>query len=213
MQVIGAANPFNGVTAGTQTSPTFADIDNDGDLDAFIGNLNGQILFFRNDGTPSVPNYTQFTDTTNPFFGIDLDGKFTPEFGDIDKDGDLDAIIGNKSGELYFFRNDGTATNPKFKGLYGACNPFNDVLPVLSTDDEFSAPAFVDLNNDGNLEVLVGQFSGRLCLLAPNINQLIAPPEEPIPTMHEWGRLIFGLLILNLGLFFLKQLEFLIGKD
>lgn len=207
IQVIGAANPFNGLTLGTQTSPTFADIDKDGDLDAFIGNLDGQILFFRNDGTPAAPNYTQFTDTTNPFFGVDLDGKFTPEFGDIDNDGDLDAIIGNKSGELYFFRNDGTATNPKFKGLYGDCNPFNDVIPVLSTDDEFSAPSFVDLNNDGNLEVLVGQFSGRLCLLEPNINQLVAPPEEPIPTFSQWGRLIFGLLILNLGLFFLKRLQ------
>ena len=175
-----------------------------------MGNEAGQILFFRNDGTSTTPNYTQFTDTNNPFFGVDLDGKFTPTFGDVDNDGDLDALIGNKSGELYFFRNDGTATNPKFIGLYGACNPFNNLLPVPSTDEEFSAPSFVDLNNDGNLEILVGQFSGRLCLLEPIINQIAAPPEEaPIPTMSEWGRLIFGLLVLNLSLFFLKRLEWL----
>ncbi len=213
IQVIGAANPFNGVTAGTQSSPTFTDIDQDGDLDAFVGNEDGQVFFFRNEGTPTVPNYTQFTDTNNPFFGVDLDGKFTPTFGDIDKDGDLDALIGNKSGTLYFFRNDGTATNPKFVGLYGACNPFHNILPVTTTDEEFSAPSFVDLNNDGNLEVVVGQFSGRLCLLEPIINQVVAPPEEKIPTMSEWGRLIFGLLVLNLGLFFLRRLEWLEGQD
>ena len=214
IQIIGAANPFDGVIAGTQSSPTFADIDQDGDLDAFVGNQDGQILFFRNQGTPTLPNYTQFTDTNNPFFGVDLDGKFTPTFGDIDKDGDLDALIGNKSGTLYFFRNDGSATNPKFVGLYGACNPFHNILPVTSTDEEFSAPSFIDLNNDGNLEIIVGQFSGRLCLLEPIINQLVvAPPEEKIPTMSEWGRLIFGLLVLNLGLFFLRRLEWLKGEN
>lgn len=215
VQIIGAANPFNGVTAGTQSSPAFADIDQDGDIDAFIGNLDGQILFFRNDGTPTVPSYTQFTDTNNPFFGVDLDGKFTPTFADIDKDGDLDALIGNKSGTLYFFRNDGSATNPKFVGLYGACNPFNNLLPVTTTDEEFSAPTFVDINNDGNLDLFTGQFSGRLCFLTPIVHKIVEPPveeeeaaeEEQIPTMSEWGRLTFGLLVLNLSLFFLRRLE------
>lgn len=213
IQVIGAANPFDGVDAGMQSSPTFADIDKDGDLDAFVGNQDGQILFFKNEGTSTVPNYTQFTDTNNPFFGVDLGGKFTPEFGDIDQDGDLDAIIGNKSGSLYYFRNEGTATNPKFVGLYGACNPFTNLLPVLTSAEEFSAPSFVDINNDGNLEIFVGQFSGRLCFLEPIINQLVAPPAEKIPTMSEWGRFIFGLLVLNLGLFFMRRLAQLKIKD
>jgi len=207
-QVIGAGNPFDGVDAGSQSSPTFADIDQDGDLDAFIGNLDGQILFFRNDGTPTLPSYTQFTDTTNPFFGVDLDGKFTPEFGDIDNDGDLDAIIGNKSGSLYFFRNDGTPTAPKFVGLFGTCNPLDNLLPVLSSDDEFSFPSFVDINNDGVLEIFSGNFGGQLCFLEQQLPQFVAPPpEQPIPTMSQWGKLIFGLLILNLGLFFLGLLE------
>ena len=30
---------------------------------------------------------------------------------------------------------------------------------------------------------------------------------KPIPTMSQWGLLIFGLLIMNLGLFFLKRKE------
>ena len=207
IQVIGSGNPFDGVVAGMQSSPAFADIDKDGDLDAFVGNLDGQILFFRNDGTPTVPNYTQFTDTTNPFFGVDLDGKFTPDFGDIDNDGDLDAIIGNKSGNLYFFRNDGTPTVPKFVGLYGTCNPLNNLLPILSTNDEFSAPSFIDINNNGTLDIFVGNFGGKLCFLEQQLNQLIGPPEQPIPTLNQWGKLIFGLLVLNLGLFFLVFLE------
>lgn len=32
---------------------------------------------------------------------------------------------------------------------------------------------------------------------------------EPIPTMSEWGLMIFGLLMLNLGVFFIKRVEIL----
>lgn len=31
---------------------------------------------------------------------------------------------------------------------------------------------------------------------------------EPIPTMSEWGLFIFGLMVLNLGIFFVRRLEF-----
>jgi len=31
--------------------------------------------------------------------------------------------------------------------------------------------------------------------------------EEPIPTMSEWGLMIFGLLVLNLGVIFLRRRE------
>ncbi len=204
-QITGSGNPFNGFDAGDQSSPTFADIDQDGDLDAFIGNKAGQILFFRNDGNANTPNFVQFTDQTNPFFGVDLDGKFSPEFGDIDNDGDLDAIIGNKAGTLYYFRNDGTATSPKFVGLYGDCNPFDNILPILTTDDEFSSPALIDIDNDGNLEVFVGQEGGEICFLKRNIPLLVQ--KQDIPTMSQWGVMIFGLLMLNLGLLFLNQLN------
>lgn len=33
------------------------------------------------------------------------------------------------------------------------------------------------------------------------------PPAEPIPTMSEWGLMIFGLLVLNLGVFFVQRRE------
>src|SRR4051812_47144795 len=37
VQITGAANPFNGITVGANSNPTFVDIDGDGDKDAFIG--------------------------------------------------------------------------------------------------------------------------------------------------------------------------------
>jgi len=203
--ITGAANPFNGLTTGTLSNPAFGDIDNDGDIDAFIGNANGEILFFRNDGTNNAPNFVQINNNTNPFFGLNLDSNFAPALADIDQDGDLDALIGNKAGTLLYFRNDGTASNPKFIGLYGDCNPFHNVVPILTAGDEFSTPTFVDIDNDGQLEVFSGRFGGELCFLEINIQQLVS--ERNIPTMNQWGLLVFGLLVLNMGLIFLERLK------
>ncbi len=204
--IIGAANPFNGLTTGNLSNPAFGDIDNDGDIDAFVGNANGEILFFRNDGTSSAPNFVQINNSNNPFFGVNLDSNFAPALADIDEDGDLDALIGNKAGTLLYFRNEGTASSPKFVGLYGDCNPFHNVLPVLTSGDEYSTPTFVDIDNDGILEVFTGQFSGELCFLRSNFQRLV-PEKKNIPTMNQWGLLIFGLLVLNMGLIFLERLR------
>ena len=38
----GVNNPFNGVDVGKYSTPAFADIDNDGDFDAFIGEKYGR---------------------------------------------------------------------------------------------------------------------------------------------------------------------------
>ena len=47
---------YKNIDVENRSSQTFADIDADGDYDLFIGCQNGTIYFYRNDGTPSVPN-------------------------------------------------------------------------------------------------------------------------------------------------------------
>ncbi|WP_168537080.1 VCBS repeat-containing protein, partial [Anabaena sp. UHCC 0253] len=58
-------NPFGLTNVGGFAAPTFADIDNDGDLDAFVGEANGDTLFYRNTGTAAAPTFT--LEATNPF--------------------------------------------------------------------------------------------------------------------------------------------------
>jgi VCBS repeat-containing protein len=145
-------NPFGLSDVGYFAKPTFADIDGDGDLDAFVGNSEGNAVFFRNTGTASAPNFTQTT--TNPFGLLDVGSNAAPTFADIDNDGDLDAFVGERFGNTVFFRNTGTASAPTFTQT--TTNPFG------LSNIEFSAdPTFADIDNDGDLDAFIGVALGN----------------------------------------------------
>jgi hypothetical protein len=156
-QQIGAANPFNGIDVGLSSAPTLADLDGDGDLDVIVGDSFGTLKYYKNTGSATPPLYAQQTGMTNPFNGIDVGSRSTPTFADLDGDGDLDAIVGENSGTLKYYRNTGTATTPIYSEQTGAANPFNGI-DVGSR----STPTLADLDGDGDLDAIVGENSGTL---------------------------------------------------
>ncbi len=64
-------NPFDKLNVGFFPTPVFIDVDNDGDLDSFVGNVSDNILFYRNSGSATNPNLTLPTGN-NPFYGVDV---------------------------------------------------------------------------------------------------------------------------------------------
>ena len=101
-------NPFNGMQVGPYAKPTFLDIDQDGDLDAFIGEDTGKINYFENTGTATAPTFTERLGEENPFDGLPLGSGLAPTFGDLDGDGDVDALIGKSDGRFTYLENSPT---------------------------------------------------------------------------------------------------------
>lgn len=156
-------NPFGLSDVGDHAAPTFADIDGDGDLDVFVGNYDGETLFFRNTGTASNPILTPAV--TNPFGLSEVGGYASPTFADIDGDGDLDAFVGNGhysgGGNTFFFRNTGTISNPIFASA--VTNPFG-----LSDVGGYASPTFADIDHDNDLDAFVGNSAGNMLFFVNN---------------------------------------------
>ena len=110
---------------GYTSTPSFADLDGDGDLDAVVGELDGTLHYFENTGSAIAPAFTERTGAANPFNGVDVGVHGTPSFADLDGDGDLDAVVGEDRGNLHYFENTGSAIAPAFTERTGAANPFN----------------------------------------------------------------------------------------
>src|SRR5262249_25557036 len=116
----GAANPFNGVDVGLYSTPSFADLNGDGLLDAIVGNQAGQLRYFQTTGTAIAP---AFTNAPNPLSSFVIGFDSAPTFVDLDGDGDLDAVVGERASTLNYFENTGSAAAPVFTERTGANNP------------------------------------------------------------------------------------------
>lgn len=135
------------LTRGTNGAPALVDIDADGDLDLFVGEASGELNFYRNRGSTTRP---EFVLESESYDGIDVGRRSVPRFVDLDRDGDQDLILGSESNGIQVYRNDGTATEPKFT-LVGQ-------LPV--DVPPYAVPAFVDIDADGDLDLFVGGNGG-----------------------------------------------------
>ena len=129
---------FLGTDLGTDLSIVFGDLNSDLLPDAVVGNANGFIKIFINNGDES---FSFLEDMPS----VDLSGTSTPELGDIDGDGDLDLIVGESNGDiLYFERID--SENVEFSLQFN----------LIETPYSYTAPELFDIDNDQDLDLLIG---------------------------------------------------------
>jgi hypothetical protein len=142
----------NGIDSiGQSSTPVFVDIDNDGDLDFFAGASNGRIFYYENTGTNQV---FHFTLRTAYFNSIDVGDDAVPRFFDIDGDQDFDLFIGRQDGKISFYRNTGTVNTPVFILETNEYKSINNM--------QNSCPEFVDIDNDTDPDLFIGNVKGGL---------------------------------------------------
>ncbi len=127
-------------------APALADLDGDGLVDMLLGTWNEGVLYFRNAGTREAPRFEQDTART---VRLTRGSNATPALGDVDGDGDLDLFVGEASGEVNYYRNDGSASEPRFTLV-------SDAFDGVDVGRR-SHPALVDIDGDGDLDLVFGR--------------------------------------------------------
>ena len=191
----GRATQFGIRSETRNVRPAFGDLDDDGDLDLLVGTFDGVTRFYRNTGSASDPAYTQH-EVTIGISDIGAGGNMT--LADIDDDGDLDLFIGNRNriGKSLFFRNSAApgATIPAYV-QEGGDEPFG--IPDIG---QSASPAFADIDNDGDLDLFIGEFYGNTRFYRNNA----APGANTPVYIQEGGDKPFGIadvwLVLRPGL-------------
>lgn len=134
--------------------PTFGDLDNDGDKDMLIGDLAGNIHYFKkNTGGPQ--NFTLFAAN---FGGIDAGDYAAPNLCDVNRDGKLDVLIGSMNGRVKYYENTGTSTTPVFTLINATFGGIDVRQPGWFSG--YSTPLMIDDN--GNYSLIVGSERGWL---------------------------------------------------
>jgi hypothetical protein len=136
---------------GYESAPAFADLDNDGDFDLFVGESTGVMNAYENTGTASAPAWTVNRTLYSGISDIGLDSA--PAFADLDNDGDFDLFVGESAGVMNAYENTGTASAP----AWTANATFATGIPDIGSG---SMPAFADLDNDGDFDLFVGESAG-----------------------------------------------------
>lgn len=95
-------------------TPVLVDIDGDGDLDLFMGSSDGPIIYYRNAGTASNPDFRLVTNQV-PLDFLDFGRYAIPRLVDIDADSDPDFFVSNNNGEIFLLENTGTQSAPVFQ--------------------------------------------------------------------------------------------------
>ncbi len=150
----------------TQTA-AWADFDNDGDLDLFVGNEGDHpqrdcchpSQLFRNDGAGDDGVVT-FTDVAAAAGVENRRYAKGVTWGDVDNDGDPDLYVSNL-GPNRLYRNNGRNTQGRVT--------FTDVAPELGLTEPRgrSFPTwFFDYDNDGDLDLFVAEYQGTAEQLA-----------------------------------------------
>jgi hypothetical protein len=162
---------------GKHAVPCFADWNTDGQPDLLVG-TEGKLRFYRNAGTVAQPWWkTDLPITLVPAvqtaFGT---GDLAPTAGDLDGDGDLDLVVGRWDGTLVLCTNSGGFFAPSFQTA---------VSTWLNVDvGQDATPELFDVDQDGDLDLLVGNFEGNLTFIQ-NTGSLQSPAWD-VPVLR-WG--------------------------
>ena len=144
------------------STPTIADLTNTGRTDLLIGNANGNVEYWKQ----TTVNGTAFSKIGNLQLGTGTDIRVAnfakPTVADIDGNGLLDMLVGTGDGQRIARFEQTAAGAITFTAKGNLQVPSGTTTTDLVTGAQFPRPSVTDLDGDGLLDLLIGDYSGLL---------------------------------------------------
>jgi hypothetical protein len=137
--------------------------------DLVVGAYDGKVRIFINEGTDTAPDFrAQAYAQNNSSDLIVPSGRSSPVVFDVDIDGSKDLLAGNTNGQILYYRNVGSDTDPNFNG-YVAVEADGVAIDLAGTPR--SRPSVCYWTGDGHFgtidgypDILVGAYDGNVHL-------------------------------------------------
>jgi len=132
--------------------PYLVDWNEDGKVDLLVGNGGGYLHLFLNQGDG---NFAPGVMVKAGGKDVDVGSRASPCVADWNEDGKKDLVMGNGSGEIFVYLNEGTNQQPAF----GKPLKVNGGSLDVGSD---SSPDVVDWNGDGKKDLVIGNDKGEI---------------------------------------------------
>ncbi len=153
------------IEVGEGAYPVLVDLNQDNLMDLVVGNRGvkttgtnyvGKIAMYQNIGTATQPAFKRITDNIGNIGSENLFNPY-PAFADLDGDGDMDMLVGKYNGKFDFYQN---ASPPNSLPTFTLAQADYQNLSV--GNNSFSAPQFFDVDKDGLVDLIVGEYNGNI---------------------------------------------------
>ncbi len=200
-RIYNTANPHDSNGRTRANMWRYADYDGDGDHDIVVGigdwadfgwdhaydnlgnwkngALHGYVYWIENEGTDSEPKYSDTPGRVKAGGGdIDVYGWPSPNFADFDLDGDLDLICGEFLDGFTYFQNIGSRTEPNYAAGQKLNNAAGEPLVMHL---QMITPTAIDWDNDGDIDLIVGDEDGRVAFVEHTGSLIDGTPQFKAP--------------------------------
>jgi outer membrane protein assembly factor BamB len=163
-------------SASIMSSPAVADVhcsESDPDYEIYFGCDNGKF-------------YCLDADSKAELWSYDTGGRVmsSPAICNIDSDDELEVIVGSDNGYVYCFDADPSDGDDDGQSIPGDSSA-SDIIWRYDTGSTFgiSSPVVADINNDGQLEVVIGDTAGKVYCISAGGSCI--PGQSDWPQFHR----------------------------
>jgi hypothetical protein len=156
---------------GTGSSVNAVDWDGDGDFDLLIGDVDGAVHLITNEGTADAWRFGIDEPVVSDGTSISVGTHASPCSADWDSDGDIDLLVGDGDGVVWYFENAGSRNSPQLAAAKVLVSAGDDHrgsdAPVDARRGAYAKVCATDWNGDGVLDLLVGDTAFQRVVLTP----------------------------------------------